>query len=197
MASRRGLPNLFLNVIDAADGGDKVGEFVFHSVARCGQVEHAAVVALLARGLGGRPTHDIAAVVDVHVAGCGQMVDLDGAALAFDLRGQQVIRDLGMCKLDGDAAAAVAGEDGTAAVDGSVRELLRGGIQQRSHAGEAGGHAEDLDHGLDSVDADIHEGPRCHVAVEDIGGTSRENLVVARRIFAKAQRSAANGRNLA
>ena len=125
------------------------------------------------------------------------MVDLDGAALAFDLRGQQVIRDLGMCELDRDASAAVAGEDGAAAVDRAVRELSRGAVEQRGHAGEAGGHAENLDHGLDGVDANVHEGPRCHVAVEDIGGTSRENLVVARRIFAKAQRSAANGRNLA
>ena len=125
------------------------------------------------------------------------MVDLDGAALAFDLRGQQVIRDLGVREFDGDVAAAVAGEDGTAAVDGPVRELLRGGIQQRGHAGEAGGHAEDLDHGLDSVDADIHEGTRCHVAVEDIGGTPCENIVIARGVLAKAQRSAANGRNLA
>ena len=46
------------------------------------------------------------------------MVDLDSATLAFDLRGQQVIRNFGVRELDGDAATAVAGEDGTAAVDG-------------------------------------------------------------------------------
>ena len=92
-----------------------------------------------------------------------------------------------MRKLDGDTATAVAGEDGTAAVDGAVRELSRGGVEQSSHARKARGHTEDLDHGLDGVDANVHEGTRCHIAVEDIGGASRENLVVARGIFAKAQ----------
>lgn len=58
------------------------------------------------------------------------MVDLDSATLAFDLRGQQVIRNFGVRELDGDAATAVAGEDGTAAVDGAVRELSRGGVEQ-------------------------------------------------------------------
>ena len=125
------------------------------------------------------------------------MVDLDSATLAFDLRGQQVIRNFGVRELDGDAASAIAGEDGTAAVDGAVRELSRGGVEQRGHAGETGGHAENLDHGLDGVDTNVHEGTRCHIAVEDIGGASRENLVVARGILAKAQRGAANGRNFA
>ena len=137
VTSRRGLPNLFLNVIDAADGGDKVCEFVFHSVARFGQVEHAAVVALFARCLGRRAAYDIAAIVDADVAGRGQMVDLDSATLAFDLRGQQVIRYFGVRELDGDTATAVAGEDGTAAVDGAVRELSRGGVEQSSHARKA------------------------------------------------------------
>ena len=187
VASRRGLPNLFLDVIDAADGGDEVCEFVFHSVARFGQVEHAAVVALFARRLGRRAAYDVAAIVDADVAGRGQMVDLDSATLAFDLRGQQVIRNFGVRELDGDTATAVAGEDGTAAVDGAVRELSRGGVEQSSHARKAGGHAENLDHGLDGVDANIHEGTRGHIAVEDIGGASRENLVVARGIFSKAQ----------
>ena len=50
------------------------------------------------------------------------MVDLDSATLAFDLRGQQVIRNFGVRELDGDTATAVAGEDGTAAVDGAVRQ---------------------------------------------------------------------------
>lgn len=125
------------------------------------------------------------------------MVNLDGAALTFDLRGQQIVGDLGMRKLDGNAASAIAGENGAAAVDGAVRELSRGGVEQSSHARKTGGHAEDLDHGLDGVDADVHEGTRCHVAVEDIGGAPRENLVVARRILAKAQRCTTNGRNLA
>lgn len=115
------------------------------------------------------------------------MVDLDSATLAFDLRGQQVIRNFGVRELDGDTATAVAGEDGTAAVDGAVRELSRGGVEQSSHARKAGGHAENLDHGLDGVDANVHEGTRCHIAVEDIGGASRENLVVARGMLAKAQ----------
>ena len=88
VTSRRGLPNLFLDVIDAADGGDKVCEFVFHGVARFGKVEHAAVVALFARRLGRRAAYDIAAIVDADVAGRGQMVNLDSATLAFDLRGQ-------------------------------------------------------------------------------------------------------------
>ena len=92
-----------------------------------------------------------------------------------------------MRELDGDTATAVAGEDGTAAIDGAMGELLRGGVEQSSHARKAGGYAEDLDHGLDGVDANIHEGTRCHIAVEDIGGVSCENLVVARGIFAKAQ----------
>ena len=48
------------------------------------------------------------------------MVDLDSATLAFDLRGQQVIRNFGVRELDGDAATAVTGEDRTAAVDGRV-----------------------------------------------------------------------------
>ncbi len=139
VASRRGLPNLFLYVIDTADGADKVCEFVFHSVARFGKVEHAAVVALFARCLSRRATYDIAAIVDADVAGRGQMVDLDSATLAFDLRGQQVIRYFGVRELDGDTATAVAGEDGTAAVDGAVRELSRGGVEQSSHASKAGG----------------------------------------------------------
>ena len=67
------------------------------------------------------------------------MVDLDSATLAFYLRGQQVIRNFGVRELDGDAATAVAGEDGTAAVDGAVRELSRGGVEQSSHARKAGG----------------------------------------------------------
>ena len=65
----------------------------------------------------------------------------------LDLRGQQVIRYFGVRELDGDTATAVAGEDGTAAVDGAVRELSRGGVEQSSHARKAGGHAENLDHG--------------------------------------------------
>ena len=67
------------------------------------------------------------------------MVDLDSATLAFDLRGQQVIRNFGVRELDGDTATAVAGEDGTTAIDGTVRELSRGGVEQRSHARKAGG----------------------------------------------------------
>ena len=67
------------------------------------------------------------------------MVDLDSATLAFDLRGQQIIRNFGVRKLDGDTATAVAGEDGTAAVDGAVRELSRGGVEQSSHARKARG----------------------------------------------------------
>ena len=53
------------------------------------------------------------------------MVDLDSATLAFDLRGQQVIRNFGVRELDGDTATAVAGENGTAAVNGAMGELLR------------------------------------------------------------------------
>ena len=88
VASRWGLPDLFLNVIDVTDGGDKVYEFVFHSVARFGQIERAAVVVLFARCLGRRAAYDVAAIVDADVAGRGQMVNLDSATLTFDLRGQ-------------------------------------------------------------------------------------------------------------
>ena len=53
------------------------------------------------------------------------MVDLDSATLAFDLRGQQVIRNFGVRKFDGDTPSAIAGENGTATVDGAMGELLR------------------------------------------------------------------------
>ena len=102
-----------------------------------------------------------------------------------------------MREFNRDATAAVTGKDGAAAVNGPVRELLRGRVEQRGHAGDAGGNAEDLDHGLDGIDADVHKGTRCHVAVEDIGGASCENLVVARGVLTKAQRGATNGRDFA
>ena len=64
-----------------------------------------------------------------------------------------------------------------------------------------GGHdvaraAEQGDHGLDRVDADVHEGAGGHLRVEDIGVAAGLHVVIARGILAEAEGGAAQGANL-
>ena len=61
-----------------------------------------------------------------------------------------------MCEDGGHAG--VGGEDDARPVDRTVREFSGVLVEQRGGGEYAFGRAEQLDEGLDAVDADVHEG---------------------------------------
>ena len=178
----------------ALNRADKVGELVAHGVIAGQKLKFAF------RGIDGRITLFSgvalcgAAVADASVLGRRDLVDGHGCRLALDLRGEQVVGNLGV--VEGDEGIAVGSKDHAGAIDGAVAELLCLAIQKATGADDLPGRTEQLDHGLDGVDADVHKAARGHVAVEDVGLLAGEDLVVARRVFTKVQMRAADASEL-
>ena len=93
----------------------------------------------------------------------------------------------GVRELDGDTATAVAGEDGTAAVDGAVRELSRGGVEQVAMLVRPEGMPKISTMGSTGVDANVHEEPDAILQSKILVARPARESRCSAGIFAKAQ----------
>ena len=179
---------------------EEVLQLVDHVVLARLDGQLARLGADVGAGRGGRAADGLAACHDGDVLRGRHGVDGDGAVVALDLRGEQVGRDLGIGQLDHQARRvgllAVGAQHRARAVDDAVRGLAAGVGDEGGRGHDAARAAEQGDHGLDGVDAHVHEGTGGHLRVKDVRVAAGLHVVVARGVLAEAEGGAAQGANL-